>query len=98
MIARATLGAVLIALCLIVVWRMFRFNTFAADTCADRPAATRHHRRPTASFATRCTSMYVGALLMFVGTHLLLGSRWGLLFVPVGAIDIRSLIVSLEPP
>jgi hypothetical protein len=31
---------------------------------------------------------YAGALLMFVGTPLLLGSWWGLLFAPLGALGI----------
>jgi protein-S-isoprenylcysteine O-methyltransferase Ste14 len=40
--------------------------------------------------------MYAGALLMFVGTPLLLGSWWGLLFVPVGAIGIGIRVVGEE--
>jgi protein-S-isoprenylcysteine O-methyltransferase Ste14 len=31
---------------------------------------------------------YASARLMFVGTPLLLGSWWGLLFVPVGVVGI----------
>jgi protein-S-isoprenylcysteine O-methyltransferase Ste14 len=40
--------------------------------------------------------MYAGALLMFAGTPLLLGSWWGLLFVPIGAIVIGIRVVGEE--
>jgi hypothetical protein len=40
--------------------------------------------------------MYAGALLMFVGTPLLLGSWWGLLFVPLGALGIGLRAVGEE--
>jgi protein-S-isoprenylcysteine O-methyltransferase Ste14 len=40
--------------------------------------------------------MYAGALLMFVGTPLLLGSWWGLLFVPLGALGIGIRAVAEE--
>jgi protein-S-isoprenylcysteine O-methyltransferase Ste14 len=40
------IGAVLIALCMIVVWPVFRINSFAAPRCAsDRAAATHDYRR-----------------------------------------------------
>ena len=40
--------------------------------------------------------MYAGALLMFVGTPLLLGSWWGLLFVPLGTLGIGLRAVGEE--
>ena len=40
--------------------------------------------------------MYASALLMFVGTPLLLGSWWGLLFVPVGVVGIGIRAVGEE--
>jgi len=40
--------------------------------------------------------MYAGALLMFVGTPLLLGSWWGLLFVPLGGVGIGIRAVGEE--
>lgn len=81
------LGAASIALCMVVVWRTFRANTFAAPQVrvqADRQQVVitggpyQFVRHP----------MYAGSLLMFVGTPLLLGSWWGLLFVPLAAIGI----------
>ena len=40
--------------------------------------------------------MYASALLMFVGTPLLLGSWWGLLFAPVGVVGIGIRAVGEE--
>jgi protein-S-isoprenylcysteine O-methyltransferase Ste14 len=40
--------------------------------------------------------MYAGALLMFVGTPLLLGSWWGLLFVPLVTLGIGIRAVGEE--
>jgi protein-S-isoprenylcysteine O-methyltransferase Ste14 len=89
------LGAVLIALCMIVVWQAFRFNTFAAPQI--RMQTDRQQRVITGGpYRIVRHPMYAGALLMFVGTPLLLGSWWGLLFVPVGAIGIGIRVVGEE--
>jgi protein-S-isoprenylcysteine O-methyltransferase Ste14 len=81
------LGAVLIALCMIVIWQTFRFNTFAAPQI--RVQTDREQRVITdGPYRIVRHPMYAAALLMFVGTPFLLGSWWGLLFVPVGAIGI----------
>src|SRR3984957_19251539 len=89
------LGAVLIALCMIVVWQTFRFNTFAAPQI--RVQTDREQRVITGGpYRVVRHPMYAGALLMFVGTPLLLGSWWGLLFVPVGAIGIGIRVVGEE--
>jgi protein-S-isoprenylcysteine O-methyltransferase Ste14 len=89
------LGAVLIALCMIVVWQAFRFNTFAAPQI--RVQTDRQQRVVTGGpYRIVRHPMYAGALLMFVGTPLLLGSWWGLLFVPVGAIGIGIRVVGEE--
>jgi protein-S-isoprenylcysteine O-methyltransferase Ste14 len=89
------LGALLIALCMVLVWQTFRFNTFAAPqiriqkdrkqrVISDGPYRIVRH------------PMYASALLMFVGTPLLLGSWWGLLFVPVGVIGLAIRAVGEE--
>jgi protein-S-isoprenylcysteine O-methyltransferase Ste14 len=89
------LGFVLIALCMIVVWQTFRFNTFAAPQIrvqTDR----KQHVVTEGPYRIVRHPMYVGALLMFAGTPLLLGSWWGLLAVPVGAIGIGIRVVGEE--
>jgi protein-S-isoprenylcysteine O-methyltransferase Ste14 len=89
------LGAVLIALCMIVVWQTFRFNTFAAPQV--RIQKDREHRVITdGPYRIVRHPMYAGALLMFVGTPLLLGSWWGLLFVPVAVVGIGIRAVGEE--
>jgi len=77
-------GVVLIALSMIASWQTFRFNSFAAPQVrvqADRA----HHVITDGPYRFVRHPMYAGALLMFAGTPLLLGSWWGLLAVPVGA-------------
>ena len=89
------LGALLIALCMIVIKQTFRFNTFAAPQI--RMQADRQQRVITGGpYRIVRHPMYAGALLMFVGTPLLLGSWWGLLFVPIGAIGIGIRAVGEE--
>jgi protein-S-isoprenylcysteine O-methyltransferase Ste14 len=89
------IGAVLIALCMIVVWQVFRFNSFAAPQV--RVQIERQHRAITdGPYRIVRHPMYAGALLMFVGTPLLLGSWWGLLFAPLGALGIGVRAVGEE--
>jgi protein-S-isoprenylcysteine O-methyltransferase Ste14 len=89
------LGAVLIALCMIVVWQAFRFNTFAAPQI--RVQSDRAQRVITdGPYRIVRHPMYAGALLMFVGTPLLLGSWWGLLFVPLAVAGIGFRAVGEE--
>jgi len=88
-------GAVLIALCMIVVWQVFCFNSFAAPQV--RVQIERQQRVITdGPYRIVRHPMYAGSLLMFVGTPLLLGSWWGLLFVPIGAIGIGMRAVGEE--
>jgi protein-S-isoprenylcysteine O-methyltransferase Ste14 len=69
------LGAVLIALCMTMVWQTFRFNTFAAPQV--RIQKDREQRVITnGPYRIVRHPMYAGALLMFMGTPLLLGSWW----------------------
>jgi protein-S-isoprenylcysteine O-methyltransferase Ste14 len=80
-------GVVLNALCMFVVWLVYRCNTFAAPQV--RVQVERQQRVITdGPYRIVRHPMYAGALLMLVGTPLLLGSWWGLLFVPVGAVGI----------
>jgi protein-S-isoprenylcysteine O-methyltransferase Ste14 len=89
------LGAVLIALCMLVVWQTFRFNTFAAPQV--RVQIDRGQRVVTdGPYRIVRHPMYAGALLMFVGTPLLLGSWWGLLFVPLAVVGIGFRAVGEE--
>lgn len=89
------IGAVLIALCMIVVWQVFRFNSFAAPQV--RVQIERQQRTITdGPYRVVRHPMYAGALLMFVGTPLLLGSWWGLLFVPLGGAGIGIRAVGEE--
>jgi protein-S-isoprenylcysteine O-methyltransferase Ste14 len=71
-------GAVLIALCMIVVWQAFRFNTFAAPQ-ARLQTARKQRVINDGPYGIVRHPMYAGALLMFLGMPLLLGSWWGLL-------------------
>ena len=88
-------GAVLIALCMFVVWQVFRFNTFAAPQI--RVQSERQQRVITdGPYRIVRHPMYAAALLMFAGTPLLLGSWWGLLFVPIGAVGIGVRAVGEE--
>jgi protein-S-isoprenylcysteine O-methyltransferase Ste14 len=89
------IGAVLIALCMIVVWQVYRFNTFAAPQVRVQ---TERQKRAITDGPYRIVRhpMYAGALLMFVGTPLLLGSWWGLLFVPLGGAGIGIRAVGEE--
>jgi protein-S-isoprenylcysteine O-methyltransferase Ste14 len=89
------LGTILIALCMIVVWQVFRFNSFAAPQV--RLQKERQQRVITnGPYRIVRHPMYAGALLMFAGTPLLLGSWWGLLFVPLGAFGIGIRAVGEE--
>lgn len=89
------LGAVLIALCMTLVWQTFRYNTFAAPQI--RIQKDRGQRVITdGPYRIVRHPMYASALLMFVGTPLLLGSWWGLLFVPIGVVGIGIRAVGEE--
>ncbi len=89
------IGAVLIALCMFGVWQVYRFNTFAAPQV--RVQAERRHRViADGPYRIVRHPMYAAALLMFAGTPLLLGSWWGLLAVPVGALGIGMRAVGEE--
>lgn len=84
-------GAVLIALCMLLVWWVFRSNSFAAPQVriqADRG----HHVVTDGPYRIVRHPMYTAALTYFIGAPLLLGSWWGLLPVPffMMALGIRA--------
>jgi protein-S-isoprenylcysteine O-methyltransferase Ste14 len=90
-----TSGAVLIALCMILVWRVFRYNSFAAPQV--RIQADRGQRVISdGPYRIVRHPMYAAAILYFLGTPLLLGSWWGLLPVPLFVAGLGARAVGEE--
>jgi protein-S-isoprenylcysteine O-methyltransferase Ste14 len=89
-VAGVIAGDVSVALGLLIVFIVFRENTFAAGTievAADQRVVS------TGPYAIVRHPMYVGALVMLYGTPLALGSSWGLLaVVPITLIIIWRLL------
>jgi protein-S-isoprenylcysteine O-methyltransferase Ste14 len=84
-------GALLIALCMILVSQVFRYNSFAAPQV--RTQAERKQRVVTdGPYRIVRHPMYAAAIFYFLGTPLLLGSWWGVLPIPVfiGAFGVRA--------
>jgi protein-S-isoprenylcysteine O-methyltransferase Ste14 len=89
------LGAALIALCMILCWQVFRFNSFAAPQVRMQPE--RAHRVITEGpYRIVRHPMYVGGMLFFLGMPLLLGSWWGLLAAPVLIVGMSWRVVGEE--
>ena len=89
------LGAVLIALGMALVWQTFRFNTFAAPQV--RVQADREHRVITdGPYRVVRHPMYSGALILFLGMPLLLGSWWGVVVVPLLVAGIAPRAIGEE--
>jgi protein-S-isoprenylcysteine O-methyltransferase Ste14 len=89
------LGAVLIALSMIVIWQTFRFNTFAAPQV--RVQATRAHRVVTEGpYRIVRHPMYAGSILWFLGVPLLLGSWWGVIAAPLLVVGMAPRAVGEE--
>ena len=82
-------GAVLIALCMYVFYLTFRENTFAAPVVKIQ-AERGHQVVTTGPYALVRHPMYAGALLLFIGIPLLLGSWYGL----AGALVMMALLVT----
>jgi protein-S-isoprenylcysteine O-methyltransferase Ste14 len=76
------LGAGLIALCMILVCQVFRYNSFAAPQVRMQ---TERGQSVVTQGPYRIVRhpMYAGALFYFFGAPLLLGSWWGLLPIPL---------------
>lgn len=84
-------GALLIALCMVLVWQVFRYNSFAAPQV--RVQADRGQRVITdGPYRIVRHPMYAAAIFYFLGAPLLLGSCWGLLPIPffIAAIGARA--------
>jgi protein-S-isoprenylcysteine O-methyltransferase Ste14 len=77
-----TLGAVLMALCMVGVWFVFRANSFAAPQVRIQ-AERAHVVATTGPYRLVRHPMYSCAILYFLGVPLLLGSWWALLPVPL---------------
>jgi protein-S-isoprenylcysteine O-methyltransferase Ste14 len=75
-------GAVLIALCMYVFYLTFRENTYAAPVVKIQ-AERGHQVVTTGPYALVRHPMYAGAVLLFIGIPLLLGSWYGLAAVLV---------------
>jgi len=73
-------GDVLVALGFYIVFLVYRENTFSSATIE---IAENHQVVSSGPYAIVRHPMYVGGLLLFVGTALALGSYWGLLTVAV---------------
>jgi protein-S-isoprenylcysteine O-methyltransferase Ste14 len=81
------LGAVLIALSMGLNWLTFRFNSFAVPQARVQPE--RGQRVATEGpYRFVRHPMYSGALLLFLGVPLLLGSWWGLAFALVLTVGL----------
>lgn len=86
------LGILAIASCMVLVWLVFRFNTFAVPQ-ARIQAERGQHVIDDGPYRLVRHPMYAGAVLFFLGTTLLLGSVWGLLAVPffAAAMGVRAI-------
>lgn len=87
------IGAILVPLGFIFVWRVFRENSFAAPVV--RIQSERGQRViDTGPYAMVRHPMYLGSIVYLLGTPLLLGSWLGLLVLPliVGALVVRIFI------
>ncbi len=80
------LGDVLAALCFAITFLVYKENTF---TSATIEIAEGQRVISTGPYAVVRHPMYVGGLLLFVGTPLALGSFWGLL---ASALTLPALI------
>ncbi len=88
-------GAALVALCMILCWQVFRFNTFAAPQV--KMQSERAQRVITEGpYRVVRHPMYAGGSMMFIGAPLLLGSWWGLLAASILIVIISARIVGEE--
>jgi protein-S-isoprenylcysteine O-methyltransferase Ste14 len=89
------LGALLIALCMLVCWQVFRFNTFAAPQVKTQPGRSQQVITDGPYRVVR-HPMYAGGSMLFIGMPLLLGSLWGLLAASFLIAIISTRIVGEE--
>lgn len=74
------LGAILVAACMVIAWRTFRVNSFAAPVVKVQ-GERGQQVISTGPYAIVRHPLYAGAVLWMIGLPLLLGSWWGL---PIG--------------
>jgi protein-S-isoprenylcysteine O-methyltransferase Ste14 len=83
------IGDLLTVLGFAVMYRVFRENSFAAATVT---LSEGQHVIATGPYARVRHPMYAGALLLFLGTPLALGSWWGLaVFIPSAGVLVARL-------
>lgn len=83
-------GIILVALGFLIVFCVFKENSFTSGTIQVDPT---QHVVSTGPYAMVRHPMYSGALVMLVGTPLALGSWWGLLlFIPMAVVIVWRLL------
>jgi protein-S-isoprenylcysteine O-methyltransferase Ste14 len=88
-------GAVLIALGLAIIWRVFRVNSFAAPAVKIQ-AERGQSIVTTGPYGIVRHPMYAGAALYLIGMPLLLGSWYGLATVPLLIASLATRIAIEE--
>ena len=86
-VALVSAGSLCVFLCLLLCRFVFQANSYAAPVVKIQTSRG-HKVIDTGLYAYVRHPMYAAALLLLVGTPLLLGSAWGLAFVPVMVIGI----------
>jgi protein-S-isoprenylcysteine O-methyltransferase Ste14 len=83
-------GDVLVALGLLLIFLVFKENTFTSGTIEVGPE---QHVISTGPYALVRHPMYIGALLMLLGVPLALGSWWGLFtIIPISLVIVWRLL------
>lgn len=82
-----SLGSLCIFVCLLLCLIVFRANSYAAPVVKIQ-SGRGHKVIDTGPYAHVRHPMYAAALLLFIGTPLLLGSWWGVACVPVLVIGL----------
>ncbi len=82
-----SLGSLCVLVCIVMCRFVFAANSYAAPVVKIQ-AGRGHKVVDSGPYAHVRHPMYSAALLFFVGTPLLLGSWWGLAFVPVMVIGL----------
>ena len=95
--ALSVVGGVLIALGYVIVWRVFRANSFAAPVIRIQEERGQHVI-DTGPYAVVRHPMYAGGMIFMLGMPLLLGSWFGLLVLPLMLAALRCESSSRKPP
>jgi protein-S-isoprenylcysteine O-methyltransferase Ste14 len=82
-----SLGSLCVFLCIFFCYFVFKANSYAAPVVKIQTGRG-HKVIDSGPYALVRHPMYGAALLLFIGTPLLLGSSWGLAFVPVMVVGI----------